>query len=73
MDRINSLKQQLREEIEQIPEPLLSQLLDFTLFLKEKYLEDDVDQEERDNIAAAKSAYNSGDYLTLEEYEATQG
>ena len=73
MDKIISLKEQLFEEIEQIPEPLLSQLLDFTLFLKQKYVEDSISQEERDNIAAAKSAYNAGDYLTLEEYEATQG
>ncbi|MEM7758294.1 MAG: DUF2281 domain-containing protein [Cyanobacteria bacterium P01_A01_bin.40] len=65
MDRATSIKEQLREEIEQIPEPLLSQLLDFALFLKEKYVEDDVSQEERDNITAAKSAYNIGDYLTL--------
>ena len=71
MDKIISLKEQLFEEIEQIPEPLLSQLLDFTLFLKQKYVEDSISQEERDNIAAAKSAYNAGDYLTLEEYEAT--
>lgn len=73
MDKTISLKEQLFEEIEQIPEPLLSQLLDFTLFLKQKYVEDSISQEERDNIAAAKSAYNAGDYLTLEEYEATQG
>lgn len=72
MDRTTNLKARLREETEQIPEPLLSQLLDFALFLKEKYVEDDASLEERDNIAAAKSAYNSGDYLTLEEYEATQ-
>ena len=72
MDRTTNLKKQLREEIEQIPEPLLSQLLDFALFLKDKYAEDDTSQEEKDNIAAAKSAYNVGDYLTLEEYEATQ-
>ena len=73
MDKIISLKEQLFEEIEQIPEPLLAQLLDFSVFLKQEYVEDSISQEEGDNIAAAKSAYNAGDYLTLEEYEATQG
>ena len=68
-----SLKEQLLEEIEQIPEPLLSQLLDFTLFIKKRYAEDDVSEEEQASIAAAKLAYGAGDYLTLEEYEAAQG
>ena len=73
MNETTSSKQQLLKEIEQIPEPFLSQLLDFALFLKEKYVEEDISQEEEENIAAAKSAYDAGDYLTLEEYEAQQG
>ena len=72
MDKI-SLKEQLIEEIEQIPEPLLSQLLDFALFIKKRYAEDDISLEEQDSIIAAKLAYDAGDYLTLEEYEAAQG
>ena len=72
MDKTTSSKEQLLKEIERIPEPHLSQLLDFALFLKEKYVVEDISETERDNIIAAKSAYDAGDYLTLEEYEATQ-
>ena len=68
-----SLKEQLLEEIDRMPEPLLSQLLDFTLFIKKRYAEDDISQEEQDNIVASKLAYDAGDYLTLEEYEAARG
>lgn len=71
MDKTKSSKEQLLEEIEQIPEPLLSQLLDFALFIKGRYVEDDISEEEQANITTSKSAYDAGDYLTLEEYEAT--
>ena len=37
-----TLKEQLLQEIEQIPEPLLSQVLDFTLFIKHRYSDDSV-------------------------------
>ncbi len=73
MDKTISLKEQLLEEIDQIPEPLLSQLLDFALFIKGRYVEDGISEEEQANITASKLAYNTGDYLTLEEYKATQG
>ena len=73
MDKTTSSKEQLLKEIERIPEPHLSRLLDFALFLKEKYVGEDISRAERDNITAAKFAYDAGDYLTLEEYEATQG
>ena len=65
-------KEQLLEEIEQIPEPLLSQLLDFTLFIKARYVEPDITEEEEASIIASKAAYDAGDYLTLEEYETIQ-
>ena len=67
-----TLKQQLLQEIEQIPEPLLSQILDFLLFIKERHSEEDITEQEHANIIAAQNAYQAGDYLTLEEYEATQ-
>ena len=67
-----TLKQQLLQEIEQIPEPLLPQLLDFLLFIKERHSEEDITEQEQANIIAAQNAYQAGDYLTLEEYEATQ-
>ncbi len=66
-----NLKEQLLKEIDQIPEPLLSQLLDFTLFIKARYVEDDISEEERASIAASKLDYEAGDYMTLEEYEAS--
>ena len=64
-------KEQLIKEIDQIPEPLLSQLLDFALFIKARYLENDISEEEKANITAAKLDYEAGDYMTLEEYEAS--
>lgn len=67
-----TLKQQLLQEIEQIPDPLLAQLLDFLLFIKERHSEEDITEQEHANIIAAQNAYQAGDYLTLEEYEATQ-
>ncbi len=63
-----NIKEQLIKEIDQIPEPLLSQLLDFALFIKARYVEDDISEEERATIAASKLDYEAGDYMTLEEY-----
>ena len=71
MDKTLSLKEQLHKEIEQIPEPLLSQLLDFALFIKNRHTEDNLSEQEKASITASKLAYDTGDYLTLEEYEAT--
>ena len=65
-----NIKEQLIKEIDQIPEPLLSQLLDYALFIKTRYRSDDITEEEKASIAASKLAYEVGDYVTLEEYEA---
>ena len=70
MDKTLSLKEQLYNEIEQIPEPLLSQLLDFALFIRNRHTEDNLFEEEKISITAYRSAFDAGDYLTLEEYEA---
>jgi hypothetical protein len=67
-----NLKEQLHKEIDQIPEPLLSQLLDYALFIKARYAEDDLSEAEKASITASKLAYEAGDYITLEEYEAGQ-
>jgi hypothetical protein len=67
-----TLKQQLIEEIEEIPEPLISQLLDYVLFLKQRYIEENITKEEEINILQSLKDYEAGDYLTLEEYEASQ-
>ncbi len=67
-----TLKQQLIEEIEEIPESLVSQLLDYVLFIKARYVEEDITLEEKMSISQSLKDYEAGDYLTLEEYEANQ-
>ena len=67
-----NLKEQLVQEIDQITESLLSQLLDFALFIKARCREDEISKMERANITAAKLDYEAGDYITFEEYEANQ-
>jgi len=64
-----TLKEQLIKEIEQTPDTLLTELLDF---LQERHTAIEITEEEQANIIASESAYQAGDYLTLEEYEATQ-
>ena len=67
-----TLKEQLLQEIEQAPDPLVSQLLDFLLFIKERHIEEEITEEEQANIIASLKDYQEGNYLTLEEYEAMQ-
>ena len=67
-----TIKEQLLQEIEQAPDPLISQLLDFLLFIKERHLEEEITEEEQVNIIASLKDYQEGNYLTLEEYEAMQ-
>jgi hypothetical protein len=70
-----TLKEQIIQEIEQIPDSLLSQLLDFLLFIKVRHIEEDVEdltEEERACIVASQDTYQEGDYLTLEKYEVSQ-
>ncbi|MEG3438961.1 DUF2281 domain-containing protein [Pannus brasiliensis CCIBt3594] len=61
-----TLKDRLIREIEQIPDSLLSRILDYAIFLKERYGEEEVTEEERESIAASESDYRSGDYEPLE-------
>jgi hypothetical protein len=67
-----TIKEQLLQEIEQAPDPLVSQLLDFLLFIKERHLEEEITETEQANIIASLKDYQEGNYLTLEEYEAMQ-
>ena len=70
-----TVKEQIIQEIEQVPDSLLSQLLDFLLFIKVRHIEEDIEyltDEERACIVASQAAYQMGDYLTLEEYEVSQ-
>lgn len=67
-----TLKEQLLQEIEQAPDHLVSQLLDFLLFIKERHIEEEIIEEEQANIIASLKDYQEGNYLTLEEYEAMQ-
>lgn len=70
-----TVKEQIIQEIEQVPDFLLSQLLDFLLFIKVRHTEEDIEyltDKERACIVASQAAYQEVDYLTLEEYEVSQ-
>ncbi len=60
-------KELLLSEIEQVPEPLLSEVLDFVHFLKTKIIK------ERMDTAIASESSLKKDWLKLEEDEAWQG
>ena len=62
-----TLKQQLIQEIEKILEPLVSQLLDYVMFLQKRYSEEDITKEEEMNILQSLKDYEAGDYVILEE------
>ena len=67
-----TLKEQLIQEVEAFPDALLAEALDFVLFLKTRYIDTEVTTEEQETILASQTAYEQGDYLTLEQYEANQ-
>jgi hypothetical protein len=67
-----TIKEKLIQEVEDISESLLAETLDFVLFLKSRYVEEETTSEEKENIRSSQTAYLSGDYLTLDQYEATQ-
>ena len=67
-----TIKEQLIQEVEAFPDALLSEALDFVLFLKTRYLDPEITTEEKAEILAAQTAYKLEDYLTLEQYEASQ-
>ena len=60
-----TLKDQLIQEIEDIPESLISQVFDFVLFIKEKYNEEEITEQEHLNILNSLKEYKAGDYTTL--------
>jgi hypothetical protein len=67
-----TIKEKLIQEVENVSESLLAETLDFVLFLKSRYVEEETTSEEKENIRSSQTAYLSGDYLTLDQYEATQ-
>jgi hypothetical protein len=67
-----TIKEKLIQEVENVSESLLAETLDFVLFLKSRYVEEETTSEEKENIRSSQIAYLSGDYLTLDQYEATQ-
>ncbi|GBO56163.1 hypothetical protein APA_4493 [Pseudanabaena sp. lw0831] len=67
-----TIKEKLIQEVENVSESLLAETLDFVLFLKSRYVEEETTSEEKENILSSQTAYLSGDYLTLDQYEATQ-
>ena len=67
-----TIKEKLIQEVKNISESLLADSLDFVLFLKSRYVEEETTSEEKENILSSQTAYLSGDYLTLDQYEANQ-
>ena len=67
-----TIKEKLIQEVENVSESLLAETLDFVLFLKSRYVEEETTSEEKENIRSSQTAYLSGDYLTLDQYEANQ-
>jgi hypothetical protein len=65
-------KEQLMNEIEDFPEFLMIELLNFLLFLKDRYADEIVTSEEEANILEARTAYLAGDYMTIDQYEAAR-
>jgi len=61
-----TIKEQLIQEIEQAPDAMLQELLDFLRRLKESQ-DDALTAEESANIVAARQAYQHGEYQTLEQ------
>ncbi len=64
-----TIKEKLIQEVENVSESLLAEILDFVLFLKSRYVEEETTSEEKENIRSSQIAYLSGDYLTLDQYE----
>jgi hypothetical protein len=64
-------REKLIKEIEETPEDLLKNLLNFLLFVKDRY-EVEITPEEKAGIIESKKAFDQGNYLTLEEYLADQ-
>jgi hypothetical protein len=67
-----TIKEKLIQEVENVSESLLAETLDFVLFLKSRYVEQETTPEEKENIRSSQIAYLSGDYLTLDQYETNQ-
>ncbi|TYQ26144.1 DUF2281 domain-containing protein [Pseudanabaena sp. UWO311] len=67
-----TIKEQLIQEVELFPDALLAEALDFVLFLKTRYIDTEITTEEQDTILASQTAYELGDYLTLEQYASNQ-
>lgn len=61
-----TIKEKLIQEVENVSESLLAETLDFVLFLKSRYVEEEITTEEKENILSSQTAYLSGDYtITL--------
>jgi hypothetical protein len=66
-----NIKEQLIQEIDRIPDALLSEVLDFTLFIKSRYVDEEVSEIEAVSIAESRLAYEEGDYMTVDEFESS--
>jgi len=67
-----TIKEELIHELEQTPEIFLTEVLDFLLFIKSRHTEEEITPAEQKAMIAAQIAYDTGDYLTLDQYVANQ-
>ncbi len=65
-------KDKLLQVIDQSSDYIIEELLNFALSLSEQYDSEELTEEEKKMIMEAEQAYQSGDYITLEEYEAAR-
>ncbi|WP_072620300.1 DUF2281 domain-containing protein [Spirulina major] len=67
-----TVKERLLQEIEQLSDDFLPELLDVVLSMKQRQEdEEEISEEEKANIIQARLEYEAGDYMTLEEFEAS--
>ncbi|MFN9174622.1 MAG: hypothetical protein ACK58N_08945 [Synechocystis sp.] len=67
-----TVKDRLLQEIEQLPDHLLTDLLvNIALLIKQRQDEEEISEEEKANMIESRLAYEAGDYMTIEEFEAS--
>jgi hypothetical protein len=54
-------KEKLIQKVENVSESLLAETLDFVLFLKSRYVEEEIITEEQENILSSQTIYLSSD------------
>lgn len=62
-----TIKKQLIREIEQTPDTLLTEILDFLLFVKQRHNQGEITDEKKANITDSESNYLAENNLTINE------